>query len=165
MLSRKTGRGAEPVAVDGAYRSADPRLPNTQLAALLWIHLPSVRPATDNAIKLSSPMTLPKPCMGADGLPCPTRALTTDRSGRCDHCWRHHWNARGTTTERGYGNDHRRLREHYRPLVEAGLVVCWRCGELIGADDAWDLGHSDTDRSVYRGPEHRAHNRATRKRH
>jgi hypothetical protein len=47
MLSRKTGRGAEPVAVEGAYRSADPRLPNTQLAALLWIHLPSIRPATD----------------------------------------------------------------------------------------------------------------------
>jgi len=26
MVSRKTGRGAEPVAVEGAYRSADPRL-------------------------------------------------------------------------------------------------------------------------------------------
>jgi hypothetical protein len=47
MLSRETGRGAEPVAVEGAYRSADPRLPNTQLATLLWTHLPSVRPATD----------------------------------------------------------------------------------------------------------------------
>jgi hypothetical protein len=33
--------------VEGAYRSADPRLPNTQLATLLWIHLPSLRPPTD----------------------------------------------------------------------------------------------------------------------
>jgi hypothetical protein len=88
--------------------------------------------------------------------------LTKHRSGRCEHCRRRHWNVAGTSTERGYGADHRKLREDWRPLVEAGDVTCWRCGELIQPGDVWDLGHSDTDRSVYRGPEHRGCNRAVR---
>jgi hypothetical protein len=102
-----------------------------------------------------------RPCLGA-GQPC--RNLTQHRSGRCEHCRRQHWNSLPSTVERGYGAEHRALREQWRPMVEAGRVVCWRCGELIQPGDAWDLGHSDTDRSVYRGPEHRAHNRATRSR-
>jgi hypothetical protein len=104
-----------------------------------------------------------RPCLGTDTARCPTRALTDHRSGRCEPCRRAHWRGRGTTTERGYGPDHRALREQYRPLVEAGMVRCWRCGEPINPGDAWDLGHDDLDRSVYRGPEHRAHNRATSK--
>jgi hypothetical protein len=99
-----------------------------------------------------------------DQAPCPTRSLTQHRSGRCPECRRQQWSARGTTTERGYGVDHRALREQYRPLVEAGDVTCWRCGEPINPDDDWDLGHDDLDRSIYRGPEHRAHNRATKSR-
>lgn len=105
-----------------------------------------------------------RPCLGVDGERCPTRALTTARHGRCPDCARRHWRGRGTTSQRGYGPDHRALREQYRPLVEAGDVRCWRCGELIAPGDAWDLGHDDRDRSVYRGPEHRAHNRATKRR-
>jgi hypothetical protein len=49
-------------------------------------------------------------------------------------------------------------------LVEAGNVICWRCGELIGADEPFDLGHDDQDRSQYRGPEHQGCNRATNRR-
>jgi hypothetical protein len=103
-----------------------------------------------------------RPCLGYDGRPCPDRALTDHRSGRCPDCRRIHWRSRGSTTDRGYGPAHRALREHYRPAVEAGAVVCWRCGQLIQPGEAWDLGHDDHDRNVYRGPEHRAHNRATK---
>jgi len=105
-----------------------------------------------------------RPCLGTDTARCPTRALTDHRSGRCPDCRRRHWNARGTTTQRGYGADHRALREQWRPLVEAGDVLCWRCGQRIEPGDDWDLGHDDHDRSIYRGPEHRAHNRATKSR-
>jgi predicted kinase len=73
--------------------------------------------------------------------------------------------ARGTTLQRGYGADHRRERAKWAPLVEAGQVRCWRpeCGQPIRPGQPWDLGHDDHDRSVYRGPEHAACNRATRR--
>lgn len=71
-----------------------------------------------------------------------------------------------TTTEQGYGWSHQQERERVRKAMEAnGGAFCWRCHELILPTDAWDLGHDDDDRSVYRGPEHRACNRATNRRH
>ena len=59
-------------------------------------------------------------------------------------------------TARGYGLAHRALTERWRPLVEAGLVRCARCGEIIAPRQAFDLGHVDgTERTVHSGPEHR----------
>ena len=69
--------------------------------------------------------------------------------------------ARGTTTQRGYGAAHQTARETWRPAVEAGSVTCWRCSRPILAEQQWDLGHDDHDRSRYRGPEHVACNRGT----
>lgn len=70
--------------------------------------------------------------------------------------------ARGarTTTEAGYGHAHQAEREAWRPEVEAGHVTCWRCHTPIHPLALWDLGHDDHDRSITRGPEHRACNRA-----
>jgi hypothetical protein len=62
---------------------------------------------------------------------------------------------------RGYGAAHRRERERLKKVVEAGRVVCWRCGRWIAPAEPWDLGHDDVDRDVYRGAEHRSCNRKT----
>jgi hypothetical protein len=65
----------------------------------------------------------------------------------------------GRTTARGYGWEHQRLRAQWAPLVATGQVRCVRCGLVIGARAKWDLGHHDTDRSRYTGPEHMRCNR------
>lgn len=66
----------------------------------------------------------------------------------------------GTTTQRGYGAAHQAERARWAPIVARGGVICWRCGEPIRPGQPWDLGHDDNDRTIYRGPEHRGHNRA-----
>ena len=60
-----------------------------------------------------------------------------------------------------YGHAHRRLRERWRPRVEAEAVCCARCGVLILAGEAWDLGHDAADAERYDGPMHAACNRNT----
>ena len=106
-------------------------------------------------------MSLPKPCLGVGGQRCPHRGLTTHSSGRCEPCRRQYWQSRGSTTQRGYGAQHRALRAAWEPIVAAGQVICWRCGELIQPGEPWDLGHDDSDRTQWRSPEHVACNRAT----
>ena len=87
---------------------------------------------------------------------CPT--LTTGT--RCTEHTRSKDRARGSRIERGYGAEHQARRKAWASLVATGHVRCWRCGEYIPADAAWDLGHDDDDRARYRGPEHQACNRA-----
>ncbi|WP_109507220.1 hypothetical protein [Nocardioides speluncae] len=70
-----------------------------------------------------------------------------------------------STTERGYGNEHQKMRAQIkRDVVDPGLGYCWRCGRWIDPAKPWDLGHDDHDRSTYRGPECRPCNRGTRRR-
>lgn len=71
----------------------------------------------------------------------------------------------GRTVANGYGAEHKRLRTQIAQRMHAGeIFVCWRCGRRINPARAWDLGHDDRDRSIYRGPEHVACNRATKPR-
>lgn len=88
---------------------------------------------------------------------CP--ALT--RATRCTEHTRAKDKARGSAAARGYGSDHKASRARWAPLVAAGNVKCWRCGDYIAAGEPFDLGHDDQDRSKYRGPEHVGCNRAT----
>jgi hypothetical protein len=71
---------------------------------------------------------------------------------------------RPSTTARGYGNNHQKLRERWRRQVERGEVRCARCGRFIQPGQAWDLDHDDLDRSQYLGPSHQACNRAAARR-
>lgn len=61
---------------------------------------------------------------------------------------------KASTTARGYDGRHKKLRNHYAIIVAAGQATCWRCQQPIRANEPWDLGHDDNDRSQYRGPEH-----------
>jgi hypothetical protein len=65
--------------------------------------------------------------------------------------------ARRSTTARGYGSRHQRLRAYWHPLVQAGQVSCARCGNPIKPGEPWHLDHDD-DRRRYLGPSHSACN-------
>ena len=74
---------------------------------------------------------------------------------------------RGSTTSRGYGRPHQKLRASWKPYVESGLVDChaMEClqeqdghGRRIAPGAPWDLGHT-LDRTNWTGPEHRRCNR------
>jgi hypothetical protein len=73
-----------------------------------------------------------------------------------------------STTQRGYGNAHQRMRDRWRPLVAAGGVECARTDclhvakdlpRLIFPGEPWDLGH-DRVTGTWHGPEHRDCNRS-----
>lgn len=59
-----------------------------------------------------------------------------------------------------YGAAHEKIREAWRPKVEAGQVDCWRCGHRIKPGTPWDMGHNDDDPTRYEGPEHMPCSRA-----
>lgn len=63
-----------------------------------------------------------------------------------------------STSKRGYGYLHQQRREQLRPLVEAGMVRCARCGHMIESDERWELDHAPGKRG-YLGPSHFACNR------
>ena len=53
-----------------------------------------------------------------------------------------------STTLRGYGYLHQQLREKLRPMVEAGMVCCARCGRFIEPGQRWELDHAPGNRAT-----------------
>ena len=97
---------------------------------------------------------------------CPVLVPADARGGRCVTHERQVDRARGTTTQRGYGAEHQRMRTDYQQRMDAGeRFICWRCATLGKPHDIdpndWQLGHDDRDRSIYRGPECSTGNQAT----
>ena len=64
-----------------------------------------------------------------------------------------------STSQRGYGYLHQQLRERLRPMVEAGMVRCPRCGQVIEGGERWELDHAPGKRG-YLGPSHFRCNRS-----
>jgi len=87
-------------------------------------------------------------------------ATRTQRCPRCQPAATAARNARGNTTQRGYGSDHQALRRQLLGQFVPGQL-CWRCGKPIASIDDAQLGHDDQDRSRYRGLEHVRCNEAT----
>jgi hypothetical protein len=89
--------------------------------------------------------------------------LSPDRAPRHFLSPRSQKSARGnrSTTARGYGHAHQKLRKRWAKEVAKGTVTCPRCGRMIEPGESWDLGHADHDRRRYVGPEHAGCNRAT----
>ena len=64
----------------------------------------------------------------------------------------------GGTADRGYGKQHKAVREQWRPAVERGevechAIVCLEPSRWIQPGTTWHLGHTP-DRSAWTGPEH-----------
>jgi hypothetical protein len=68
-----------------------------------------------------------------------------------------------STTKRGYGTKHQRLRRMWQRRLDSGeFSGCARCGLPIVRGMRWDPGHEDSDRSHYSGPGARALQQANR---
>lgn len=87
---------------------------------------------------------------------CPTLTKAT----RCTDHARARDRARGTRQARGYDAEHDTLRAIWQRRIDSGEAInCWRCEQPIVAP--WHLGHCDSDRSKYHGPEHESCNTGT----
>ena len=74
-----------------------------------------------------------------------------------------------STTNRGYGSSHQKLRKALAAQIAAGAVFqCARCGRPIRAGDVWELGHADAPDAhalgLWSGPEHRRCNQQNKSR-
>lgn len=91
------------------------------------------------------------------------------RKTRCSEHERAKDKARGTRQQRGYDAEYDAAHRDYQRRMDAGeRFDCWRCPELgrpahivDPRPGHWHLGHSNTDRSVIRGPQCPASNLAT----
>ena len=88
-------------------------------------------------------------------------ALTTT-GPRCDTCATTSGKPQGTTTQRGYGYAHQKMRATYQARMNAGeTFTCPRCLTPILPGQAWDLEHEPGSRDTYDGPGHATCNRRT----
>ncbi len=100
-------------------------------------------------------------CPGRDDVDGKTRAcptILTRGERRCPRHAKEYEQRRGSSTERGYGSAHQRLRADWQRRIDDGEhVVCARCSQPIS--EPWALDHAD-DRTGYLGPSHKLCNDA-----
>lgn len=60
---------------------------------------------------------------------------------------------KASSSKRGYGAEHRRIRAKWQAVVDRGEVSCCLCGQPIAPGSRWHLDHTP-DRTGYRGPAH-----------
>ncbi len=76
--------------------------------------------------------------------------------------------SRLSTTNKGYGGAHQRLRARWAPLVATGTVRCAIGGELLKPWTKWHLAHADRPDAhrlgLYSGPACARHNNGTNRR-
>jgi hypothetical protein len=95
-----------------------------------------------------------RPCPGPSGSGCLTGSLVAKGTPRCPGCSTTYEQQRGSSTARGYGSRHKRLRSEWQARIDSGKnVYCWRCKTKRITGTHWHLGHNDTDRRMYMGPE------------
>lgn len=81
---------------------------------------------------------------------CPT--ILTNGERRCPRHAKTYEQQRGSRQQRGYGNDHDRLRADWQRRIDDGEhVVCATCPTVI-TGRMWQLGHTE-DRAGYVGPQ------------
>ncbi|HEX7429712.1 MAG TPA: hypothetical protein VF328_23045, partial [Mycobacterium sp.] len=80
--------------------------------------------------------------------------LKTPKTPRRSSGGAKHRQPSGSTTARGYGTAHQKLRARIAPQVAAGQATCARCGQPIHPAERWHLDHHDLDRSRYLGVSH-----------
>lgn len=103
----------------------------------------------DLALPPTYPHLAPMPASRVCPVPgCP--ALIPAGVKRCATHQAEHERRRGSPTARGYGTQHRALRDTYLPALPSGTVRCVTCGVVL--TDTLDLGHTD-DRRGYLGPQ------------
>jgi hypothetical protein len=76
--------------------------------------------------------------------------------------------SRLSTTNKGYGSAHMKLRRRWAPLVATGGVRCALCGNPIRPGAKWHLAHADRPDAhalgIYSGPAHARCNNGTNRR-
>lgn len=105
--------------------------------------------------------------------PCPHCRTLVEASEWAAHQQAHKNAGKASTTARGYGAAHQRVRREWAKRIAAGGVVCARfqLGQCLLADrpegpvilpgEEWEPDHVDGDKSQYLGPSHLGCNRAT----
>ena len=137
---RETARGDRPVEVS-----------ETQGLLLQLVSIPT-SPAYKHVWK-EQPMPARRTCAQPG---CPN--TTTKNTRWCPQHTREK-QGRQTPQQRGYGTHHRNLRKQWQQTINTTPTNCARCGQPITQNQPWDLGHNDTNRNQYNGPEHQQCNR------
>ena len=143
MLSASAGFGINPRSgqiLDRARRVR--RITNAYLDHIALVMQPAYDGARSSPCAAPHPIwTVTAPIRSSSGL---SNAVTQSCSGLDAvsaggdpmRTWRKR--TRGTTTERGYGAEHRRIREAVKLVVLSGKATCWRCGRAIHPLEPWD---------------------------